>query len=135
MRPDDKKYGYSGKVSFKNTKALTDAGLKLDRPFRAGWDYNQDGGYASAIDLEYNGKVFKAPTFGEAFDFLRGKGVVVTMIPCLTYALKDHIGYHYSITVFDEKEGRLKVEDDTEFGSFNLEAEAAIEKAIRYIRN
>lgn len=131
MRPNDNKYGYEGKVSFENTKKLQDNGYKSDRTFKSGWDYNDKGGYASAIDLEYNGKVFKAPTFGEAFDFLRNKGVIITLIPCFTFALKDHTAYHYRIDFHNEQTAALeKVVESPDCGSFNLMAEEAISKAL-----
>lgn len=117
MRPKDNKYGYEGKVSFENSKKLKAIGYKSDRPFKAGWDYND--------------KVINAPTFGEAFDFLRNRGVIITLIPCFTFALKDHTAYHYRIDFHNEQTAALeKVVESPDCGSFNLMAEEAISKAL-----
>ena len=110
MQTTKERNGYGGTVSPELAEQLIRAGLQPERP--------QEG-----------------ITFAEAFDFLRSKGYVVTLVPCFSFALRDRIAYSYDIATVYESDACLKHISDSEYGSFALEAEAAIKRTLILINS
>ena len=78
------------------------------------------------------------PTYGEVFDWFSQKGIVITLEPFHTFALKGHIGYTWKINYEDPELGWVLRSEDDEYkpedgygGSFKLTANAAIESAMK----
>ena len=110
MQTTQEQNGFGGKVSPELTKELIRAGLLPERPH-------------------------EGISFGEAFDFLRSKGYIVTLVPCFTFALREHVAYCYDISTVYESDASLKHITDSEYGSFALEAEAAIRHTLILINS
>ena len=84
---------------------------------------------------------YPAPTYGEIFDWLSSKMVVVTLEPFFTYALQGNIGYTWTISYVDKDNSELKTITEQDVwtsdkgygGSFRLQADDAIKEALKYI--
>ncbi len=92
--------------------------------------------------INNNGSIYRIPTYGEVFDwFSIVKGIVITLEPFHTFALKGHIGYTWKINYEDPELGLVLRSEEDEYkpgdgygGSFKLTANAAIEFAMRIKR-
>lgn len=81
-------------------------------------------------------------TYADAFDLLAQNGIIITLIPFFTLALKGNIAYTWEIfTVDKENATGRKISEQTVYrggaygGSFTLTANEAIRKAIEIIQN
>ena len=88
--------------------------------------------------LDYGYPLGNQPTYGEVFDWFSQKGIVITLEPFHTFALKGQIGYTWKINYIDPELGLVLRSEDDEYkpydgygGSFKLTANAAIESAMR----
>lgn len=105
----------------------------------------EHNGFGGSVSPELAGQLIRAGllperpqegiTFAEAFDFLRSKGYIVTLVPCFTFALREHVAYSYDIATVYESDACLKHITDSEYGSFALEAEAAVKRTLILINS
>ena len=130
---------YSQYISKKLAKKLLDYGYPL---------FNYKGGVYDGqpcFDIPGYGEPgwaegdrYRIPTYGEVFDWFSQKGIVITLEPFHTFALKGHIGYTWKINYEDPELGWVLRSEDDEYktedgygGSFKLTANAAIESAMK----
>lgn len=86
-----------------------------------------------------DGNRCQIPTYGEVFDwFSTVKGIVITLEPFHTFALKGQIGYTWKINYVDSELCLVLRTEEDEYqsgdgfgGSFKLSANAAIESAMK----
>lgn len=82
------------------------------------------------------------PTYGKVFDwFSMVKGIVITLEPFHTFALKGQIGYTWKINYVDPELGLILSTEEDEYkigagygGSFKLTADEAIKFAMKIKR-
>lgn len=84
---------------------------------------------------------YKIPTYAEVMDWFMSKGIVITLEPFFTFALKDNVGYNWKISyIVKECEMKTITEKDTYTdkgygGSFNLIMDNAIRYAMYHVLN
>lgn len=84
-----------------------------------------------------HGKFYYAPTYAEVLDWIRyKKGYVIEWSPAFTYALRNHIAYHYRLWKVNDVEGRLILVTESKFelSSFELAVRDIVTKIYEYDR-
>ena len=85
---------------------------------------------------------YKIPTYAEVLDWFMSKGIVITLEPFFTFALKDNVGYNWKIS-YIVKECKMKTiseldmikSNDSYGGSFQKTMEEVIEFALYNVLN
>lgn len=85
---------------------------------------------------------YKIPTYAEVLDWFMSKGIVITLEPFFTFALKDNVGYNWKIS-YIVKECKMKTISELDMiksndgygGSFQRTMEDVIEFALYNVLN
>ena len=85
---------------------------------------------------------YKIPTYAEVLDWFMSKGIVITLEPFFTFALKDNVGYNWKIS-YIVKECKMKTISELDMitsndgygGSFQKTMEEVIEFALYNVLN
>ena len=85
---------------------------------------------------------YKIPTYAEVLDWFMSKGIVITLEPFFTFALKDNVGYNCKIS-YIAKECKMKTISELDMiksndgygGSFQRTMEDVIEFALYNVLN
>lgn len=94
--------------------------------------------YPEGVVADWN-DIVPAPTYADVFEwFSIEKGIIITLEPFFTFALKGQIGYTWKINYVDPELGLVLRTEEDEYqsgdgfgGSFKLTANAAIESAMK----
>lgn len=76
----------------------------------------------------------QAPTYAEVVDFFLDKGIFIEVSPWHTFALKERMGFVYTINTINEEEAKLDCEVWNDFASFKLCMNSAIKRALQVYR-
>ena len=116
---------YENIVPFKLAVKLEEIGYTKN----TGYQYDADGHLVDPAAPGGVSGICEAPTYSETIDFLLNKGIFIELTPYFTYALITRCGFSYTISIVKKDEG-IKREGWSEFGSFNVCMDCAIERAI-----
>ncbi len=88
----------------------------------------------SDIEKDWNSMsykdLFSAPEYSQVLTWLLNRGIYIEMVPGLTYALSERFAFEFNIHRYIEKEGIIEKIENTEFASFGLSIETAVNDAI-----